>query len=189
MTAKGTHSPSLNGTGIGIEMVADFAVESDESGLGKMVKDKTIALTGMICDKTGIMPAEGLGPMPRPPSLARGIRLHKEDPATTHDCPGRLIAVDKDKMVQAVIEYMSHAGEHVNAPRELPLVRRGVTNTPNDSLNLRDKSSASGRVLTMLADGTMMTILNSAINGTTRWLYVEANDQRGWVSARYVKEI
>lgn len=188
MSAKGTHSPSWNGTGIGIEMVADFAVETDESGLGAQVKAKTIALTAMLCDKTGIMPAEGLGPMPLRPSLARGIRLHKEDPATTHDCPGKLIAQDKAAMIQAVIEYQGHAGEHVKLPEELPPVRIGTTNTPGDSLNLRDNSSASGRVLTKLANGAIVSILNSATNGTTRWLYVEANNLRGWVSARYVKE-
>lgn len=169
---KGVHSPSWNGTSIGIEMVGDFSKEDDESGSGARIKSNTIALTAILCERLGLNPESC-------------IRLHKEDPRTTHDCPGINIARDKAKMVSSVLEYMGEGGSHEDKPTPQ---RHGTTSTPGDTLNLREKSSASSRTLTRLKNHTEVTILNEAMNGSTRWLYVSAANMKGWVAARYVKE-
>lgn len=179
---KGTHSPSWNGMSIGIEMVGDFSREDDDSGYGLKVRQNTVALTAMLCEKLGLDPTVC-------------IRLHKEDKATTHDCPGKDIAQDKAAMIQEVVEFMGHAGNHTDtdtanalAKVEAPVRKGTVTVADGDSLNLRDKATASGRILAKLKKGALVIVHNAAMNGTTKWLYVEANNQRGWVAARYVKE-
>src|SRR5262245_59080501 len=50
---KGVHSPSWNGTRLGIEMVGNFAVESDESGDGLKVKKMTAGLFAVCHDRFG----------------------------------------------------------------------------------------------------------------------------------------
>jgi len=173
---KGTHSPSWNGTAIGIEMIGDFAKEDDDSGAGLLIKNNTIALTAMLCEKIGLDPQTC-------------IRLHKEDKKTTHDCPGKNIAKDKQKMIDAVYEYMGHAGGHDDKEPAPPKVRNGTVDVPaNDSLNLREKSSASSSIVIKLGRGTKVKILNEAMNGATKWLYVEYADYKGWVAAKYIKE-
>lgn len=179
-TAKGTHSPSWNGMSIGIEMIGDFSKEDDESGAGLMVRKNTIALTALLCEKLGLDPQQA-------------IKLHKEDKKTDHDCPGANIARDKKKMVQEVIEYMGHAGEHVDPP-EVPQVKPTrvgkVYNLPkNDTLNVRENSSASSKILAQLKSKEKVEILDEGMNGVTKWLRVRtASGQLGWASARYILE-
>lgn len=171
---KGTHSPSWNGIAIGIEMIADFSKEDDESGYGKLIKENTIALTAILCEKLGVNPLTG-------------IKLHKEDKKTTHDCPGKNIAVDKEKMIDSVLEYMGHAGEHDDAGIK---IREGLVDVPeNDTLNMRSKSSASSEIIVRLKPKTKIKILNEGINGNTKWLYVQYTAYLGWVAAKYIKEI
>lgn len=171
---KGTHSPSWNGFSIGIEMIADFSKEDDETGDGKLIKDNTIALTAILCEKLGINPLTG-------------IKLHKEDKKTTHDCPGKNIAVDKDKMIDAVIEYMGHGGEHED---KFDDYKKGVVSVKsNDTLNVRENSSASSKIITKLAPNSKVTILNKAMNGNTKWLYIDTGLNKGWASSLYIKEI
>lgn len=168
---KGVHSPSWNGIAIGIEMIADFAIEDDEHGIGLQIKNNTIALTAMLCEKLQLNPEVA-------------IKLHKEDPKTTHDCPGHNIAIDKETMIDSVLEYMGSAGEHNAEPIE---VKSGLVNVP-DYLNLRENSSASSRIIERLEPKTKVTILNEAMNGSTKWFYIEINNIKGWVAARYIKE-
>ena len=170
---KGTHSPSWNGIAIGIEMIADFSKEDDETGTGKLIKNNTIALTAILCEKLGINPLTG-------------IKLHKEDKKTDHDCPGKHIAVDKDIMIDAVLEYMGHGGEHQAEPIK---ARIGFVNIEaGDTLNLREKSSASSNIITKLFPNAKVTILNEAMNGSTKWFYIEWGGTKGWVAAKYIKE-
>ena len=183
---KGTHSPSWNGTGIGIEMIADFSKEDDEKGAGALIKKNTIALTAILCEKLGIRPEIGTVITEKPLRITGSIFLHKQDPKTTHDCPGKNIAQDHEAMVEAVSEYNGHAGGH-NEP--LPAYRFGITNTPNDTLNLRENSSASSKVITQLKDKTKIKILNEGMNGSTKWLYIDYASIKGWVAARYIKEL
>ena len=172
---KGVHSPSWNGISIGIEMIADFSIEDDESGFGLKIKNNTIALTAMLCEKLGLNPETA-------------IKLHKQDLKTTHDCPGKHIAIDKEKMIQSVLEYMGHAGEHTNDP-VIQKTRTGFVNVPvNDFLNMREKSSASANILVKLQPQETVIILNEAMNGSTKWLYISSNNLKGWVAAKFIKE-
>lgn len=183
---KGTHSPSWNGRSIGIEMVADFDKEQDNSGYGLKVRQNTVALTAILCEVLGVKPEIGEVLSKRPLKTSGAIFLHKQDPATTHDCPGRYIAEDHEDMVQEVREYMGHAGNH--HVEESAVKWTGTVLTPGDTLNMRERSSAASHVIASLKDGTALEIRNDAMNGKTRWLFVTAGTAIGWVSARYVKE-
>lgn len=176
---KGTHSPSWNGIAIGIEMIADFSKEADDSGIGLLIKNNTIALTAMLCEKLNLNPETA-------------VKLHKEDRRTTHDCPGHNIAIDKDAMIDSVLEYMGHGGEHIGDARLEPINPRiGNVNVPaNDTLNLRETSSASSKIITKLKPKEPVTILNEAMNGNTKWLYIDWKGvDKGWVAAKFIKEI
>ena len=178
-TDKGTHSPSWNGTKIGIEMLGDFSREDDDSGRGLKVKLATVALFGMLHTKYGWDP--------------QSIKLHKEDPRTTHDCPGK--DIDKAEFISLVEQYMGHAGEHPpvlqTEPKPVPTTppKIGTVNVPaHDTLNMRENSSASSPLILSLPLGQKVTILSEAMNGPTRWLNVATSGKTGWVAARYVKE-
>lgn len=171
---KGTHSPSWNGISIGIEMIADFDKEDDETGTGLLIKKNTIALTAMLCEKLQLNPETA-------------IKLHKEDKKTTHDCPGKNIAVDKEKMIDAVLEYMGHGGEHDDKPSSI--LNAIVFVNAGDTLNVREKSSASSKIVTKLAPNSKVKILNEAMNGNTKWVYIDTGLNKGWAAAQYIKEV
>lgn len=98
LTVSGVHSPSWNLRSLGIEMLGNYEVEVFNSGRGLLVQQNTIAALGILAAVLGLDPA--------------GMRLHREDPATTHACPGR--NVRKLQMVEAVQDYMQaqQGGEH-----------------------------------------------------------------------------
>lgn len=188
---KGTHSPSWNGTAIGIEMVGDYDREDDDAGPGLLVRKNTVALTAILCEKLGLAPEIGVVVSKKPFKTTGNIFLHKQDPLTTHDCPGADVARDHEEMVQEVREFMGHAGEHADELEGKPVETRTgtVVVPPGDWLNLRDKASASSFVVTKLSPGVSVVILNEDMNGKTKWLYVmSSNGLKGWVAARYVKE-
>lgn len=181
LTTKGVHSPSFNSTSIGIEMVGDFAVEDDDTGEGLKVKNNTIFATALLCDTLGIDPT------------MKSILLHKEDPRTTHDCPGEHIARDKSAMVQAVIDLMP-GGEHdpvaVGAiiagerpPSPPPIIHQGVVST--NGLNVRSGPGVSNKVIASLQKGVIVKILGEAKNGSTGWLKI---DPAGWVASTYITQ-
>lgn len=175
LNVKGTHSPSWNGMSIGIEMIGDFDVEDDETGAGLLVRKNTVALTAILCEKLGLDPAVC-------------VRLHKEDPRTTHDCPGKNISRDKNDMIGEVREFMGHAGEHVDE-RSNDARRAGKVDVPpHDWLNMRNKASMAGAVVAKLPPETPVLIFNDDNNGGTKWLHVSSLGFKGWVAARYVKE-
>src|SRR5205807_507967 len=70
LVTSGVHSPSWNRLSWGVEMVGDYAAES----LDANVLENTIRALTALHALAGIDPAL--------------LRLHKEDPKTTHDCPG-----------------------------------------------------------------------------------------------------
>lgn len=184
---KGTHSPSWNGVSIGIEMIADFSKEDDEGGAGLLIKNNTIALTAILCEKLGIRPEVGEVINKKPLKITGSIFLHKQDPLTTHDCPGKNIARDHEAMVESVLEYMGHGGEHSAEPIA---AKNAIVNVPiNDTLNVRENSSTSSKIITSLKLNTKILILNEAMNGLTKWYYIDYNTIKGWVSARYIKEV
>ncbi len=59
---------------------------------------------------------------------------------------------------------------------------------PTDSLTLREGSSASSDSKGAMPNGTVLKILDTAMNGQTKWLRVETPaGYEGWVNAAFVK--
>ncbi|MCW3102790.1 MAG: N-acetylmuramoyl-L-alanine amidase family 2 [Bacteroidetes bacterium] len=98
LTMSGVHSPSWNKLAIGIEMLGNYETESFNSGRGLQVRKNAVSAMASVSAILGLDPST--------------IRLHKEDPKTTHACPGK--NVSKQEMiaeVSAMIE-MRHGGGH-----------------------------------------------------------------------------
>lgn len=182
---KGTHSPSWNGTALGIECVGDYSREDDDLGPGLSMKKNAIALFATLHERLGIDP--------------QTIKLHKQDKATTHDCPGIDLAQDQQAFIQSVLEYMGHGGEHPDVPipsDKPPVVPVPTATTPEgvvavDGLMLRAAAGRNTAALASLPKGQKLAILGTAMNGVTQWLRVWLRDtqgveRRGWVAARYV---
>ena len=102
LTVSGTHSPSWNKVALGIEMLGDFETEAFDSGRGLEVRKNAVAALATVSAILGIAPDT--------------MRLHREDPLTTHACPGK--NVRKLDVIQAVQDLIGarHAGEHVVQP-------------------------------------------------------------------------
>jgi len=98
LTVSGVHSPSWNKIALGIEMLGNFETEAFNSGRGLKVRKNAVAAMATLCAILGLDP--------------NGIRLHREDPATTHACPGK--NVRKLEVIQEVLALMAqrHDGEH-----------------------------------------------------------------------------
>lgn len=108
----GTHSPSFNKTHFGIEMVGDFDKEAFDTGDGAKVRDNAVFLMAVLCRKFGWDPA-------------KVIILHKEDPLTTHDCPGK--NVHKADVITRVQAQMTQMGA---AQPSAPTQEAPATQTP-----------------------------------------------------------
>lgn len=102
LTVSGTHSPSWNKVALGIEMLGDFETEAFDGGRGLEVRKNAVAALATVSAILGIAPDT--------------MRLHREDPLTTHACPGK--NVRKLDVIQAVQDLIAarHAGEHVVQP-------------------------------------------------------------------------
>jgi hypothetical protein len=96
---RGTHSPSFNATHLGIEMVGDFAREPFYSGDGDLVSDYDVFALAVLCRRFVWNPDTA-------------IKLHKEDPKTTHDCPGKFV-VKADMIARVKAEMARLAGKPV----------------------------------------------------------------------------
>jgi len=181
-TEKGTHSPSWNGTRLGIEMIGDYSREDDDSGRGLLVKKNTVALFAMMHNRYGWNP--------------ENIKLHKEDPRTTHDCPGK--DVDKAEFIGLVQEYMGHAGEHSSWPDPstetiankpivvLPVYRLGTVVVPvGEKLTLREDASVGSPNKGSIPGVTTLKVISEENNVKTRWLRVETESRyKSGVSGR-----
>lgn len=181
LTLPGVHSPSWNNISIGIEMVADFDREDDDGGPGLKVRNNTIFATAVLCEVFGLDPESA-------------IRLHREDPRTTHACPGVDFARDKSDAVRAVAALMA-GGEHghediavgIGALPVPPAPRERTGKTTVGDLNLREGAGIAHAVKGELPKGVTLVILDSARNGTTDWLKVRTPAGIiGWVAGRYV---
>lgn len=75
LTTTGRHSPGWNNIAIGVEMLGDYETEAFNAGRGLTVRRNAVSAVASISRRLGLDPGT--------------IRLHKEDPATTHDCPGK----------------------------------------------------------------------------------------------------
>jgi hypothetical protein len=74
---------------LGIEMLGDYDTEDFDIGRGAMVRDNAVAAIAILSAVLGIDPDT--------------MRLHREDPRTTHHCPGD--NVDKVGFIQLVKGY------------------------------------------------------------------------------------
>jgi hypothetical protein len=102
LTVSGVHSPSWNKLALGVEMLGSYDGEAFDSGRGAQVRSNAMQALATLCAVLGIDPAT--------------TRLHREDPLTTHACPGK--NVRKLEVIQAVQDLMvaRHAGEHPIKP-------------------------------------------------------------------------
>jgi hypothetical protein len=98
LTTSGVHSPSWNSTALGVEMLGDYEHESFNSGRGLKVRQNAVSAMASLSAALGLDPTT--------------MRLHKEDPATTHACPGK--NVKKLEVIQEVQDRVCTvcAGEH-----------------------------------------------------------------------------
>jgi hypothetical protein len=102
LTLSGVHSPSWNKTAIGIEMLGDYEKEPFDSGRGLQVHGNTVAASATLCAILGIDPAT--------------TRIHREDPLTTHACPGKNVRkLDLIGEIQDLIAER-HGGDHILLP-------------------------------------------------------------------------
>lgn len=102
---RGVHSPGFNAGYLGIEMVGDFSREPFSTGDGAKVRDNSVHLMALLCNKFGFDPV-------------KDIKLHKEDPRTDHDCPGKL--VNKADVIARVVAEMARLKGEAPAPAPVP---------------------------------------------------------------------
>lgn len=102
LTVSGVHSPSWNKVALGIEMLGDYATEAFDSGRGLQVRKNAVAAIATLSAILGLDP--------------HTMRIHREDPLTTHVCPGK--NVRKLEVIQEVSDLIisRHNGEHPIKP-------------------------------------------------------------------------
>lgn len=82
LTHPGVHSPSWNAISWGVEMLGDYSVDDFRSGRGAAVAKNAVSAIASLCEARGW-----------DPNTMDFLRLHHEDPKTTHrDCPGKTVA-------------------------------------------------------------------------------------------------
>jgi hypothetical protein len=98
LTTPGVHSPSWNSVALGLEMLGDYDKDAFDTGRGAKVRDNAVAAMATLCGVLGLDPAS--------------MRLHREDPKTTHACPGA--HVRKLDVIQRVEDavHAAHPDEH-----------------------------------------------------------------------------
>jgi hypothetical protein len=107
LNTPGVHSPSWNAISWGVELVGDYAVEV----LSSASRNNLISALASLHAAVGIDP--------------NGLRLHKEDLKTTHNCPGKNIV--KGDVISWVLDQLSETnpGDHL-ADRNAAIAQ-GVT--------------------------------------------------------------
>lgn len=88
LTVHGVHSPSWNGITWGVESVGDYDNEEFVDPVRENVISALKSLHG----------AAGLDPIT--------LKLHREDPLTTHACPGKNIVNVKTEIIQEVADRL-----------------------------------------------------------------------------------
>jgi len=103
LTVSGVQSPSWNKLALGIEMLGEYQTEPFNSGRGAQVHANVVAAIATLSAVLGLDPAT--------------LKLHKEDPLTTHKgCPGKHVV--KASFIQEVQALLAerHNGEHLTVP-------------------------------------------------------------------------
>lgn len=94
LTLSGVHSPSWNGVAWGVEMVGNF----DAEDVNPKVYENTVRALAVLHACRGLDPDM--------------LRFHREDPKTTHKCPGKKL--DKARLIWDVKDRIGvETGEHV----------------------------------------------------------------------------
>ncbi len=98
LTVSGVHSPSWNKIALGVEMLGNYEEEDFDTGRGRQVRSNAVAAMATLSAVLGLDP--------------HTMRLHREDAATTHACPGK--NVRKLEVIQEVEDLMRarHGGDH-----------------------------------------------------------------------------
>jgi hypothetical protein len=98
LTVSGVHSPSWNKVSFGVEMLGDYEKETFDSGRGLKVRRNAVAAMATLCEVLGID--------------SQTTRLHREDPLTTHACPGT--NVKKLEVIQEIQDQVlaHNPGDH-----------------------------------------------------------------------------
>lgn len=110
----GVHSPSYNSSAWGVEMLGDYASESFKTGLGAKVAENAWEACAILAEMQGWPDLED-----------QRLILHKEDPKTTHNCPGKNVVKD-DFIARAKLYMDTHNGAIVsNDPPEFSVVVNG----------------------------------------------------------------
>lgn len=181
LTAPGVHSPSWNTVSIGIEMVADFDREDDDAGTGLLVRRNAVFATAVLCSTLGLDPT-------------RAVKLHREDPQTTHACPGKDFADDRTDVIGEILALMD-GGDHehhdtavaIGVAKAPPVLERRGVALVND-LNVRSGPGVVNPSIGSLRKGAGIAVLGEAPNGTTSWLNIRTPAGiSGWVAGKYVK--
>ncbi|WP_288882992.1 peptidoglycan recognition protein family protein [Pedobacter panaciterrae] len=98
LTMSGIHSPTWNKIALGVEMLGNYATEDFNKGRGAAVRENAVAAMATLCAVLGINP--------------NTMKLHKEDPKTTHKCPGAKVSkVDVINEVEQLL-LLRHGNEH-----------------------------------------------------------------------------
>jgi len=116
---RGTHSPTFNSISYGIECLGDYDSELWNSGRGALVRANAVRAAAALCRKMDV--------------LAATIKLHREDPATTHACPGK--NVEKADFVARVA-----AALNASAPPPNHLSPQWLVQFPNGEKRTVDAS-------------------------------------------------
>ena len=134
---KGTHSPSWNGVAWGVEMLGDYASEPFDTGRGAQVRNNAVVALAAMFARLGVQPDD------------THFKLHKEDPRTTHSCPGK--NVSKDAVRKLVLARMGKDVTVSGVPTKIVVHRKGQGQYPSavlegslvDGRNLVDAGKAS----------------------------------------------
>ena len=98
LTVSGIHSPRWHNVSFGVEMLGDYDAEPFNKGRGAKVRDNAIAALATLSAVLGID--------------SHSMKIHREDPLTTHACPGT--NVHKQEVIQAVHDLIvaRNSGDH-----------------------------------------------------------------------------
>jgi len=131
LTVPGTHSPSWNNVSLGLEMLGDYAQEAFDSGRGLLVRHNAEAALASLSTVLGLDPLT--------------MRLHREDPLTTHACPGA--NVHKLEVIQEVQNLIlaRHPGEHAIPPAAGSGAAPAAT-PPTDGADVTDQAGVGAPV-------------------------------------------
>jgi hypothetical protein len=107
LNTPGVHSPSWNAISWGLELVGDYATEP----LSSASRDNLISALASLHAAVGIDP--------------NALRLHKEDPKTTHNCPGKNIV--KGDVIGWIFQQLSQTNPGDHLPDRNASIAQGAT--------------------------------------------------------------